>query len=293
MLTMDAERRIISPGALAIAGARILAVGPDAELRSRFDALESIDAEGGIVHPGFIDAHNHIVHTTCRGVFSNIFDVDAAAIKFADWKADVTAEDEAAATAMAAVEMLASGFTMFIEPGTLFSTHAAAEAVERVGMRALFSPPYLWDRRETLAAMPGLESDSLTARVVEAGIAEWANGSREHGSLIVRGRANLIDDVTALADLERIRQLFDALDERNDFIRLLESTEGAEGVQIFIGAESTLFASTGCSMVVAPYRDSEARFIGAIGVIGPTRINYGRIIPMVDHTAAVIGRVLG
>ncbi len=135
--------------------------------------------------------------------------------------------------------------------------------------------------------------DDLTARVVEAGIAEWANEARDHGSLIVRGRANLIEDVTALADLERIRQLFDALDERNDFIRLLESTEDAEGVQIFIGAESTLFASTGCSMVVAPYRDSEARFIGAIGVIGPTRINYGRIIPMVDHTAAIIGRVLG
>ncbi len=165
VLTMDAERRIISPGAVAIAGARILAVGPDAELRRRFDARETLDAEGGIVHPGFIDAHNHIVHTTCRGVFSNIFDVDAAAIKFADWKADVTPEDEAAATAMAAVEMLGSGFTMFIEPGTLFSTRAAAEAVERVGMRALFSPPYLWDRRETLAAMPGLESDSLTARV--------------------------------------------------------------------------------------------------------------------------------
>ena len=165
VLTMDAGRRIFSPGAVAIAGARILAVGPDAELRRRFDARETLDAEGGIVHPGFIDAHNHIVHTTCRGVFSNIFDVDAAAIKFADWKADVSAEDEAAATAMAAVEMLGSGFTMFIEPGTLFSTHAAAEAVERVGMRALFSPPYLWDRRETLAAMPGLESDSLTARV--------------------------------------------------------------------------------------------------------------------------------
>ena len=135
--------------------------------------------------------------------------------------------------------------------------------------------------------------DSLTARVVEAGIAEWANGQREHGSLIVRGRANLIDDVTAMADLERIRELFDALDERSDFIRLLESTEGAEGVQIFIGAESSLFASSGCSMIVAPYRDSDARFIGAIGVIGPTRINYGRIIPMVDHTAAIIGRVLG
>lgn len=135
--------------------------------------------------------------------------------------------------------------------------------------------------------------DTLTARVVEAGIAEWTNETRDHGSLIVRGRGNLIEDVTALADLERIRQLFEALDERNDFIRLLESTEDAEGVQIFIGAESTLFATTGCSMVVAPYRDAESRFIGAIGVIGPTRINYGRIIPMVDHTAEIIGRVLG
>ena len=135
--------------------------------------------------------------------------------------------------------------------------------------------------------------DALTARVVEAGIAEWANETRDHGSLIIRGRTNLIDDVTALADLERIRQLFDALDARSDFIRLLESTEGADGVQIFIGAESTLFATTGCSLVVAPYRDAESRFIGAIGVIGPTRLNYGRIIPMVDHTAEIIGRVLG
>ena len=165
VLTMNAQRSIYWPGALAIAGSRILEVGPDAELSRRFDAKETLDAAGGIVHPGFIDAHNHIVHTTCRGVFNNIFDVDAAVIKFADWKAGVTAADEAAATAMASVELLRSGFTMFIEPGTLFSTAAAADAVERVGMRALFSPPYLWDRRETLAAMPGLESDSLTARV--------------------------------------------------------------------------------------------------------------------------------
>ena len=164
VITMDAKRTIYSPGAVAIKGGRIQAVGAAAELRQRYDASESLDAQGAIVHPGFIDAHNHIVHTSCRGVFGNIHDVDAATIKFADWKADVTDEDEAVATAMAAVEMLRSGFTMFIEPGTLFSTGAAAEAVERVGMRALFSPPYLWDRRETLAAMPGLESPSLTAR---------------------------------------------------------------------------------------------------------------------------------
>ncbi len=164
VVTMDPARTIRAPGAVAIAGSRILEVGADADMRQRYDAAETIDAAGAIVHPGFIDAHNHIVHTTCRGVFGNIHDVGASPIKFADWKADVTSQDEADATAMAAVEMLHSGFTMFIEPGTLFSTAAAAQAVERVGMRALFAPPYLWDRRETLAAMPGLESPRLMAR---------------------------------------------------------------------------------------------------------------------------------
>ena len=164
LVTMDAARTIHSAGAVAVTGSRIVEVGPDAELRARYDAKETLDAAGAIVHPGFIDAHNHIVHTSCRGVFGNIHDVDASTIKFADWKADVTPQDEADATAMAAVEMLHSGFTMFIEPGTLFSTAAAAQAVERVGMRALFAPPYLWDRRETLAAMPGLESPRLMAR---------------------------------------------------------------------------------------------------------------------------------
>ena len=122
IVTMDAARTIYSSGAVAITGSRILEVGADTDLRQRFDAGETIDAEGAIVHPGFIDAHNHIVHTTCRGVFGNIHDVDASTVKFADWKADVSAQDEADATAMAAVEMLHSGFTMFIEPGTLFST---------------------------------------------------------------------------------------------------------------------------------------------------------------------------
>ena len=165
VLTMDAARTILSPGAVAVTGSRILDVGPDAELRQRYDAVETLDAEGAIVHPGFIDAHNHIVHTTSRGVFDNIFDIDALPVKFADLKAGVTDDDESVATAMAAVEMLHSGFTMFIEPGSLFATAAAAEAVERVGMRALFAAPYLWDRRETFDAMPALESDSLMARV--------------------------------------------------------------------------------------------------------------------------------
>ena len=143
---MDGNRTIYSPGAVAIEGARIVEVGLERDLAGRVDAGKVIDAGGGIVHPGFIDAHNHIVHTTCRGVFKNIHDIGDSPVNFADWKAGVTDEDEAAATAMASVEMLRGGFTMFIEPGSLFSTAAAAEAVEQVGIRTLFSPLYLWDR---------------------------------------------------------------------------------------------------------------------------------------------------
>ncbi len=163
VITMDSERRIYLPGAVAITGSRVVEVGADADLRHRYEAGETMDAGGGIVHPGFIDAHNHIVHTSCRGVFDDVRDTDSP-VNFADWKAGVTAEDEAAATVMAGLEMLRGGFTMFIEPGSLFHTGAAAEAVERVGLRALFAPLYLWDRQETFDAIPSLVSPSLTAR---------------------------------------------------------------------------------------------------------------------------------
>ena len=111
--------------------------------------------------------------------------------------------------------------------------------------------------------------------------------------MIVRGRANLLDEIQGAREIDRLRSLFEALDEKSDLKRLLESTRNAEGVQIFIGAESELFRDTDSSMVVAPYRDSKQHFVGAIGVIGPTRLNYARIIPMVDHTAGVISRILG
>lgn len=164
VVTLDSARRIYRPGAVAISGSRIVEVGCDADLTARFDAKRIVDAGWGVVHPGFIDAHNHIVHTSCRGVFGNIHETSSSPINFADWKAGVTEDDEAAATAMACVEMLRCGFTMFIEPGSLFSTAAAARAVERVGMRALVAPLYLWDRRECFEAMPALESPSLMAR---------------------------------------------------------------------------------------------------------------------------------
>jgi heat-inducible transcriptional repressor len=136
--------------------------------------------------------------------------------------------------------------------------------------------------------------DELTAKVVAAGLATWSaqgNGSKD-GYLIVRGQANLLGDVTGIEDLERIRALFQALDTRESMLRLLDATNKAEGVQIFIGAENDLFSVAGCSVVIAPYTNAREQIVGAIGVIGPTRINYARIIPMVDYTAKVIGRLL-
>ncbi len=136
------------------------------------------------------------------------------------------------------------------------------------------------------------ELDALTSKVVAAGLATWAGG-QQGGALIVRGHTHLLEDVTALSDLERIRMLFATLETKESLLRLLDAAGGAQGVQIFIGAENELFGISGCSMVIAPYRNSRQRIVGAVGVIGPTRIDYARIIPMVDYTAQVIGRVLG
>ena len=136
------------------------------------------------------------------------------------------------------------------------------------------------------------EIDSLSAQVVETGLASWAN-EEAGGTLIVRGQAHLLEDVTVLADLERIRTLFEALETKEASVRLLDAVNKAEGVQIYIGAENELFGLTGCSMVIAPYANRHGHLVGAIGVIGPTRINYARIVPMVDYTAKVIERLIG
>ena len=142
--------------------------------------------------------------------------------------------------------------------------------------------------------------DALTQKVVSAGLATWSGDSarRENGFLIVRGHAKLLDDVTNLADLERIRGLFAMLEARQSILRLVELTQSAKGMQIFIGAENQLFGLSGCSMIVAPYSAGAeggrgAEVVGAIGVIGPTRMNYARIIPLVDYTARVVSRILG
>jgi heat-inducible transcriptional repressor len=132
--------------------------------------------------------------------------------------------------------------------------------------------------------------DSLTAKLVEAGLAIRSGGT---GQLIVRGQSNLLEDVGDRADVVRIRALFDALETKDTMLKLLEAANRAEGVQIFIGAENQMFAHAGCSIIITPYMNSREQVVGAIGVIGPTRLNYARIIPMVDYTAKVIGRLLG
>ena len=136
------------------------------------------------------------------------------------------------------------------------------------------------------------ELDHLTKEVVEAGLATWSGDARG-GSLIIRGQARLLSDVTQIESLHAIQQLFDRLETQETLIKLLELAESSDGIRIFIGAESGLFGASGVSMVVAPARNEADRIVGAIGVIGPTRINYGRIIPVVDYTARVIGRLLG
>lgn len=134
--------------------------------------------------------------------------------------------------------------------------------------------------------------DGLTTKVVESGLATWTGGDSP-GSLIVRGQAHLLDDVTAMADLEQIRALFAALETKEEMLKLLSLADIAEGVQIFIGADNELFNVAGCSMVVESFQNSSEQIVGAIGVIGPNRMNYSRIIPMVDYTAKVIGRLAG
>ncbi|MDE2578660.1 MAG: heat-inducible transcriptional repressor HrcA [Hyphomicrobiales bacterium] len=136
------------------------------------------------------------------------------------------------------------------------------------------------------------ELDELTARLVRDGLAIWSGGAGRR-QLIVRGQANLLEDLTAREDLERIRLLFDDLETKTDVIDLLGRAEGGEGVRIFIGSENKLFSLSGSSMIAAPFRDGRSRVVGVLGVIGPTRLNYARIVPMVDYTAKVIAKIVG
>lgn len=136
------------------------------------------------------------------------------------------------------------------------------------------------------------ELDSLAANLIENGAAFWEGEGSNYERLIVRGRSNLLEESTQAEELDRIRTLFDDLEKKRDIAEFLELTEDGEGVRIFIGSENKLFSLSGSSLVVSPYMNAERKIIGAVGVIGPTRLNYGRIVPIVDYTAQLVGRIL-
>lgn len=138
------------------------------------------------------------------------------------------------------------------------------------------------------------ELDRLTAKIVAEGLATLTDSAEgDDKVLIVRGTSHLLESLEAQGDLERIRTLFDEIEKKNDLVRLLELAKQGDGVRIFIGSENRLFGLSGSSIIAAPYANTQGKVVGVIGVLGPTRLNYARIIPMVDHTAKVIGRLIG
>jgi heat-inducible transcriptional repressor len=134
--------------------------------------------------------------------------------------------------------------------------------------------------------------DEAAARLVQDGLAAWSGGDGAERALIVRGRARLLDDPHAVEDLERVRMLFDDLEQKEQLIGLLDDVREAQGMRIFIGAETRLFSLSGSAVIAAPYMTGRHKVMGAIGVIGPARLNYARVIPLVDYTARVLGRML-
>jgi heat-inducible transcriptional repressor len=136
------------------------------------------------------------------------------------------------------------------------------------------------------------EIDVLARDLIDSGLAVWQDEGERSERLIVRGRANLLESSAEEQDLERIKNLFDDLERKRDISEFLELTEDGDGVRIFIGSENKLFSLSGSSLVVSPYMNSDRKIIGAVGVIGPTRLNYGRIVPIVDYTAQLVGKLL-
>jgi heat-inducible transcriptional repressor len=163
-------------------------------------------------------------------------------------------------------------------------------------LNALIEGKTLSELRRTIKediARKRQELNALAATLVEQGLAIWDEDGSHTERLIVRGRSNLLADDTHAEELGRIRELFDDLERKRDIAEFLELTEQGDGVRIFIGSENKLFSLSGSSLVVSPYMNADRKIIGAVGVIGPTRLNYGRIVPIVDYTAQLVGKLLG
>ncbi|KCZ83896.1 heat-inducible transcriptional repressor HrcA [Hyphomonas jannaschiana] len=172
--------------------------------------------------------------------------------------------------------------TALIEAGNYLSTRMKGRTLSEAAQ----------DVREELSSRRA-QLDVTAAGLVEQGLAQWSGETPGRGrSLIVRGRANLLEDAKAAEDLDRVRQLFNELERQQNVLDILDTTQEAGGVRLFIGSENQLFPLSGSSVIVAPYMGGGKQVIGALGVIGPTRLNYARVIPMVDYTAKVVGEIL-
>ena len=211
VISVDAERRVFSPGAVAVRGKRLAALGPEKEVMRGVRSARTIDARGATVHPGFIDAHNHVVGAGCRGVFANEADDPASGVNYAAWKADVTSEDEAAATTLTALQLLHAGYTGVVEAGTVFDTQTTAVAAEAAGIRICLSAPYLWDDVAVMRHLGSLESQALFARapadfehcVAELGSELHRNEDgegRQHGFVCLYGIGTASDELERRAD---------------------------------------------------------------------------------------------
>jgi 5-methylthioadenosine/S-adenosylhomocysteine deaminase len=208
VITMDAERRVLATGAVALTGRRITAVGPERSVLGAYRARRRIDVGGGLVHPGLIDPHVHIVHGTCRGIFGDALGNARRKVNFADWKADVRPREEHAAAVFAGLEMLHNGFTCYVEPGTVFDCDAVAAATEQVGLRGLLAGTYVWDQIEIMKQLGPLDSRTLYRRArakLERSLDEM--GSQLHRNAdpdaLVRGFVMIYGTGTASDELER------------------------------------------------------------------------------------------
>ncbi len=168
-----------------------------------------------------------------------------------------------------------------IEAGNFITTHLAGHSLSHA---ATILEKTISDKQT--------EIDKLSQNVVAKGIAVWSARESGQGNLIIKGHANLLDNVTEIEELDKIRNLFALLEEQNNAKDVLAMIDNADGVQIFIGAENRLFKKTDCSMIIASYKDSNNTVVGAVGVIGPTRLNYARIIPMVNYTSKMVSEML-
>jgi 5-methylthioadenosine/S-adenosylhomocysteine deaminase len=220
VMTMDPRRSVYPSGAIAVRRHSIAAVGPEAKILAEWRAPRVLDAQGGTVHPGFVDAHLHVNAQTCRGFFRGDASKGAGrGPSYADWKAALLPEDEQAATGLACLEMLRHGITTFVEPGSAFEPDAVAEATQALGVRCSLADPYLWDDMSLMQAIPGLRSDSLEARVPPdsnrclklLGGQLFRNRDRDgilHGHVALYGEGTASDELyraaKALADREGV-----------------------------------------------------------------------------------------